>query len=107
MLTWSVNLNPYRLSSQLDPVEMRDRLPEILDAITDLGVKMVRTDLLWDFLYPEPGPADPRAVAWLREFLDQLAARGIGVFGILYNPPRWARELAHRDESRFLDSWRE
>ncbi len=107
MLHWSVNLNPYRLSSRLDPVEMGDRLPKILAAITDLGVKMVRTDLLWDFLYPEPGPADPGAVAWLREFLDQLAARGIGVFGILYNPPRWARELAHRDEPRFLDSWRE
>lgn len=106
-LNWSVNLNPYRLSPRLDTAEMAVKLPAILSALEDLGATMVRTDLLWDFLFPEPGPADLRAVEWMQEFMRLLAERNIAVFGILYNPPRWARQLAHRDERRFLDAWRE
>ncbi|MBU6428393.1 MAG: family 1 glycosylhydrolase [Cyanobacteria bacterium REEB65] len=106
MLRWSVNLNPYRLSSKLDADEMRAKLPRLLDLLADLGVTMVRTDLLWDFLFPEPGPPDPRASDWTADFLDRLAARGIAVYAVLYNPPRWARSLAKRDEKQFLDAWR-
>jgi hypothetical protein len=107
MLVWSVNLNPLRLSAGLDPVEMDARLDALLPLLADLGVKMVRTDLLWQFLVPEHGKPDRAAVAWYRGFLDRLAAQGIGTYAILYNPPGWACELAHRDERAFLACWQE
>ncbi len=107
MLIWSVNLNPLRLSARLDPGEMDARLEALLPRLVDLGVKMVRTDLLWHFLVPRPDKPDPVAVLWYRTFLDRLAEHGIGTYAILYNPPAWACELAHNDEAAFLRAWQE
>ncbi len=106
MLVWSANLNPLRLSPQLDLAEMDERLELLLPRISDLGVRMIRTDLLWHFLVPEQGKPDLNAVQWMRRFLDKLGERGIDTFGILYNPPAWACSLAQKDEAAFLEEWR-
>lgn len=106
MLVWSANLNPLRLSPVLDIDEMDERLDVLMPRIVDLGVRMIRTDLLWGFLVPERGKPDMMAVHWMRRFLDRLDEHGIGTYGILYNPPGWACDLAHRDEEAFLEEWR-
>ncbi|MBM3274405.1 MAG: hypothetical protein FJZ00_04590 [Candidatus Sericytochromatia bacterium] len=106
MLIWSVNLNPLRLSARLDPAEMDARLDQLLPRLEELGVGMVRTDFLWHYLMPEPRKADPAAILWMQSFVGRLADAGIGTYGILYNPPGWACELAHNDESAFLEAWR-
>ncbi|MBM3270153.1 MAG: family 1 glycosylhydrolase [Candidatus Sericytochromatia bacterium] len=107
MLVWSVNLNPLRLSARLDMAKMDARLDVLFPRLRELGVGMLRTDFLWHFLVPRPGEPDPQAIAWYRSFLDRLAGLGIGTYAILYNPPGWACELAHRDEAAFLASWQD
>lgn len=106
MLNWSVNLNPYRLSPTLDPAEMDAAAARLVPRLVELGVTMVRIDLLWAFLIPKRDELDGAAVLWMTRFLDTLAIRGITTYGILYNPADWACELAHQDERAFIEAWR-
>lgn len=105
MLTWSVNLNPLRLSPSLDTRAMNERLDRLLPRLTELGIGMVRTDLLWHFLVPEAGKPDAAGIEWMRQFLDRLKKGGMGTYAILYNPPAWAIDLAQRDEKAFAKAW--
>lgn len=105
-LSWSVNLNPYRLSPTLDVRELRSNTDWAVDQLRDLGASMVRVDILWTLVQPRAGEVDPEAVAWYRDFFSRLGESGIGVYAVLYNPPAWACELVHRDLAAFHEAWR-
>ncbi|MEB3297987.1 MAG: hypothetical protein VKO21_00690 [Candidatus Sericytochromatia bacterium] len=105
MLQWSVNLNPARLCPDLDPAVQAARLEQLLPRLRELGVRMVRTDLLWRQLQPVDGPLDAAASAFYRHFLSRLREEGFGVWAILYNPPDWAMERAARDPAAYIDAW--
>ncbi|MEB3203896.1 MAG: hypothetical protein VKP57_04290 [Candidatus Sericytochromatia bacterium] len=105
MLQWSVNLNPARLCPDLDVGTQERALERLLPKVRELGASMVRTDLLWRQLQPEPGPFRPEAVAFYRHLLARLREEGLGVWAVLYNPPDWVMERAGRDRAAFLDAW--
>lgn len=105
-LNWSVNLNPSRLSITLDPAELDAAGERAIAHLQDLGARYVRMDFRWGHLMPQPGSPDPRAIAWYRRFLARLEASGIGVYGILYNPPAWAQALSRDELPGFHAAWR-
>ncbi len=105
-LSWSINLNPYRLSPTLDVPELYANTDQAVEQLRDLGVTMVRVDILWMLLQPEPSGADLEAVGWYRHFFARLAQAGIAVYAVLYNPPAWACAQVHEDLEGFLASWR-
>lgn len=105
-LNWSVNLNPSRLSPTMALDELYRHGDQALEHLQELGVRYVRVDLRWSFLEPVAGQVSPEAIAWYRHFLGRLVRAGIQIYGILYNPPAWACELAVRDLPAFHEAWR-
>lgn len=105
-LSWSVNLNPYRLSPTLDVAELTRNTAGAVEQLQDLGVSMVRVDILWTLVQPEPQDFVPEAVSWYRQFFAQLAEAGIGIYAVLYNPPAWIHTLVQEDLDGFHAAWR-
>ncbi len=104
-LNWSINLNPYRLSPTLDVPELYANTDWAVEQLRDLGVTMVRVDILWTLVQPAPDGFDAEAVTWYRHFFERLEQAGISVYAVLYNPPRWACDLVHADLEAFLGAW--
>lgn len=105
-LNWSINLNPSRLSPTMALDELYPRGDRALEHLQELGVRYVRVDLRWSQLEPVAGLVSSEAIAWYRHFLGRLVQAGIGIYGILYNPPAWACDLASRDLAGFHEAWR-
>ena len=57
-LNWSINLNPYRLSPTLDVPELYANTDWAVEQLRDLGVTMVRVDILWTLVQPAPDGFD-------------------------------------------------
>ncbi|MEB3186363.1 MAG: hypothetical protein VKP72_02870 [bacterium] len=105
-LQWSVNLNPVRLSPVPDVRALESAAPLALDALGNLGVQYVRVDIHWSWWMPGKDRLDEAIADWYVDFVRALESREIRVYGILYNPPSWATDLAHEDLDAFLEAWR-
>lgn len=103
---WSVNVNPTRLSPTLHLGEMEDSVERTIRHLKILGAEVVRTDLLWFWLEPEPGEINRRAVEFYSDFFEKLSQHGITPLVILYSPPEWAKGLLSTDANAFLECWR-
>jgi hypothetical protein len=102
---WSVNLNPARLCPAREPARLAARQAQAFALLEDLGVGGVRLDLDWGWLEPAPGRPDLAAWRWYEAFLAEAARRGLAVYGLLYQPPPWARSLWREAPTAFLAAW--
>jgi len=105
-LNWSINLNPYRLSPTLDVPELYSNTDWAVEQLADLGVTMVRVDILWALVQPDADGFAAEAIGWYRHFFGKLMEAGIGVYAVLYNPPAWSADLVHADLDAFHAAWR-
>lgn len=105
-LNWSINLNPYRLSPSLEIAELYANTDWAVTQLQDLGVTMVRIDILWRLVQPHAHAFSDEAIRWYQHFFQALSQAGIAVYAVLYNPPPWAADLVHADLNGFLEAWR-
>ncbi len=81
-------------------------LERTMDALKDLGVGVLRTDLSWDSIQPD----GPDTYKWEKfdQVVDMAKVRGIQMMPILHRSPNWARPPGtKRNEHPDLDAFRE
>src|SRR5512134_1337615 len=68
----------------------REQVLRDLDLVAQVGAKMVRTDFWWFSVEPQIDSVDANALDHFEWFVKAAASKGIGVIGVLSNPPGWA-----------------
>ncbi len=94
---WSVNRHIWPPGINNDS---RELFQQDLDLIAGLGARLIRTDVWWYIIEPQPGVYDEDALAHYRWAVAEAKARGLDMLINLSNPPEWAKDLLKDDKVR-------
>lgn len=97
---WSVNLNIRSMTEDFLGY------PPYLDLAAALGANLIRFDIYWKDLEPEPTMWLDNRLAWRVGIVKAARQRKLGVIVNLCGYPRWALSLAASDPDRFFEAWR-
>ena len=106
---WSFNLHFYDLGLG---DELKDEKAELAAALVEankcfaamheLGATMVRTDFPWLLLEPDEEKGfSPAVLEFCRHYVEAAQAHGIEVICILYQVPKWAKDICKKNPDDF------